>query len=148
MLNTSMQAPDILQPKDWWYWPPVTSPPTNHKNVHRLITHPIAPLLHPVFKNFPWKPSSTSNYAPCLVPHWAPAVKCSAGHLHFPSPQPGVSRLVLLGWGKWAQVWFNNIVTSNGRAEFSRYSVTVLPALFSCYFPGGSDSKECCLQCR
>ena len=29
--------------------------------------------------------------------------------LHFPSPQPGVSRLALFQQGEWTQVWFGNI---------------------------------------
>ena len=27
-----------LEPEGWWCWPPLTSPPTNQKNVHELIT--------------------------------------------------------------------------------------------------------------
>ena len=65
MLNTRTQAPDRLEPEDWWCWPPITSPPTNQKNVHRLVTNLVIPLLHPIFKNFPWKPSSNSQ--PCTL---------------------------------------------------------------------------------
>ena len=37
--------------------------------------------------------------------------------LHFPSPQPGVSKLALLHTGKWAQVWFGNSVGNPDGAE-------------------------------
>ena len=33
--------------------------------------------------------------------------------LHFPSPQPGVSRLALLHASKWTQVWFSNKIRSS-----------------------------------
>ena len=35
---TSTQSPDGLEPEGWWCRLPVTSPPANQKNVHKLIT--------------------------------------------------------------------------------------------------------------
>ena len=37
--------------------------------------------------------------------------------------------MVLLGGGNWTQVWFNNIMTSNGRAE------SFLGTVLLCYLP-------------
>ena len=36
MLPTSTETPDRLEGKGWWCWLPLTSPPTNQKNVHEL----------------------------------------------------------------------------------------------------------------
>ena len=38
MLPTSTNTPDPLEPAWWWCWFPITSPPTNQKNVHELVT--------------------------------------------------------------------------------------------------------------
>ena len=38
VLPTSTWTPDSLEPEGWWCWLPVTSPPTNQENVHKLIT--------------------------------------------------------------------------------------------------------------
>ena len=42
--------------------------------------------------------------------------------LHFPSPQPGVSRLALWRVGEWTQVWFGNISILWGRYSGNHYS--------------------------
>ena len=38
VLPTSTETPDRLEPKGWWCWLPLTSPPYHQKNVHELIT--------------------------------------------------------------------------------------------------------------
>ena len=38
MMPTSTWIPDWLEPEGWWHWLPITSPPTNPKNCHELIT--------------------------------------------------------------------------------------------------------------
>ena len=47
---------DQLESEGWWCWLPLTSPPTNQKNVHELITIPERHSLILSLKTFPWKP--------------------------------------------------------------------------------------------
>ena len=39
------------EPEVWWCWLPITSSPTNQRNVHELFTHPTRLLPHPAFIN-------------------------------------------------------------------------------------------------
>ena len=48
--------------------------------------------------------------------------------LHFPSPQPSVSRLALLCVGKWTQVWFNNTDVVGGSPYIIAHLSTLLRA--------------------
>ena len=52
MMSISTETTDLLEPEGWWYWLPITSPPTNQKNVHELTT-----------------PSSLNR---CYKPHYHP----------------------------------------------------------------------------
>ena len=47
---------DQLESEGWWCRLPLTSPPTNQKNIHELITIPERPSLILSLKTFPWKP--------------------------------------------------------------------------------------------
>ena len=47
---------DQLESEGWWCRLPLTSPPTNQKNVHELITIPESHSLILSLKTFPWKP--------------------------------------------------------------------------------------------
>ena len=74
-LPTSTKSQDRLEPEGWWCWLPITSPPTNQKNVHELITHPATLSLSLSLKTFPWKPSggvrafwALATWTPCLAP--------------------------------------------------------------------------------
>ena len=55
MLTTSTETPDWLEPEGWWLrflkHHPVTSPSTNQKNVHELITHPVTLTPNVAFKS-------------------------------------------------------------------------------------------------
>ena len=54
MLTTNTKTPDWLEPEGWWRFPkhhPVTSQPTNQKNVHELIMHPATLIPNVAFKN-------------------------------------------------------------------------------------------------
>ena len=81
--------------------PPVTSPSTNQRIVHELITYPRTPVPHLAFKNAFLKPLGSSGFFEHQLP-WTPC-------MYFPSPQPIGSRSALLCMGKQTQVWFGNI---------------------------------------
>ena len=55
------QYTDWMETKSWLCWLLITSPPTNQKNVHKLITHPTTPFPHLIFKTFSSKPSGNSR---------------------------------------------------------------------------------------
>ena len=67
MLPTSTQTPDQLEPEGWWCWLSMTSPPTNQKNVHELVT-----LL---FEHY-----DSSLPAPGWLPLACKAVKVTLSH--------------------------------------------------------------------
>ena len=73
---------------------------------------PATVLPHLAFKNALLKPFGglgVFEHEPPVFLVWCLTIK-----LHFPSPQPGVSRLPLLCMGEWTQVWFANTVTPSG----------------------------------
>lgn len=59
------------------------------------------------------------EHSPCLVPYWAPFNK-----LYFPSPQLGISRLILRSTGEQTQVWFIGVLTPN---SFNSGHLTINP---------------------
>ena len=107
MLPTSTKTPDQLDPEVWWHWnwPLITSPSTN-QDIHKLIKRLPTLSLTLSFKTFPWKSSRSSGVLrrSCLdslhgALQWM---------LHFPSPQPGISRWASLCTGEPTQVWLGN----------------------------------------
>ena len=65
MLLRSTQTPDPLEPEGWWCWFPLTSPPTNQKNVPELIT----PSLNHYCKT-PHYPSKWGHSFAGISPLW------------------------------------------------------------------------------
>ena len=68
MLPTSTETPDQLEPEGWWYWLPLTSPPTNQKNVHELIT----PSLNHYYKNSHYPLHAGAHSFEGICPLWPP----------------------------------------------------------------------------
>ena len=119
MLPTSTKTPDQLDPEVWWRWnwPLITSPSTNQKDIHELIKHLSTPLPHPVFKDLPWKSSRSSGiFSNSCLDSLHGALQPM---LHFPSPQPAISRLASLCTGEQTQVWLGNR-DSNGWRQVNR----------------------------
>ena len=61
VLTTSMWTPDWLEPEGGWYWLLATSPLTNQKNVHELITYLATLNLTLCLKTLPWKSLRSSG---------------------------------------------------------------------------------------
>ena len=101
VLPTSTETPDWVGPEGCWWWLPITSPP-NEKNVHKLISWPLTPFLHPVFKNLSLKAFRALG----LLSTSSPDSLLGTWNIHcmFLHPQPGLSRLALPGAGRWTQV--------------------------------------------
>ena len=76
-----------LEPKGWCCWLPITTPPTNQKNVHELTTHP-NPLPHfLIFKNLSLKASR--EFGPFEYSSCQNFLRGTCSKL-FPSPRPAV----------------------------------------------------------
>ena len=95
---------DQLESEGWWCRLPLTSPPTNQKNVHELITIPESHSLILSLKTFPWKLAAslcllnTNCLDSLLDALWST--------LHFPSSQPGSGRVALLYMSERTQAGF------------------------------------------
>ena len=90
-----------------WHYP-ISSPSINLRMVHELWHTVWLPSLTWPLKMLSWNPPRSSGVLRTSFPGllaWCRAKKV----LHFPSPQPSVSRLALLHVGKWTQVWLGNM---------------------------------------
>ena len=68
MLLVSMQTPDPLESEGWWCWPPLTSPLTNQKSVHKLIT----PSLGHCYKTPHYSLQEGTHSFEGISPLWPP----------------------------------------------------------------------------
>ena len=101
MLPTSTQIPGHLEPEGWWYWLLITSPPTNQKNVHELITL----SLNHYHKTSHYPRQVRANSFEGISPLWRP-LPSKAENLSFSTSPENCLWDLICCWGTQAKFGF------------------------------------------